>query len=88
MVLSKLIEKHESRYTKFWAIDEILESEFYDDEILSGSKADMVEWALVWYVGAIDDPYTVYLKEEDNNILLVYKRSVFTLSLRNLLYLK
>ena len=70
MVLSKLIEKHESRYTKFWAIDEILESEFYDDEILSGSKADMVEWALVWYVGAIDDPYTVYLKEEDNTELM------------------
>ncbi len=69
-VLSKLLEKHESRYTKFWAIDEILDEEFYDDEILSGSKADMVEWALVGYVGAIDDPYTVYLKEEDNTELM------------------
>jgi hypothetical protein len=38
-----LIEKHESRYTKFEAIDEILENEFYDEDILSGSKADMVE---------------------------------------------
>ena len=70
MVLSKLIERHESRYTKFEAIDEILDGEFYDDEILSGSKVDMVEWALVWYVGAIDDPYTVYLKEEDNTELM------------------
>ena len=69
-VLSTLLEKHESKYTKFWAIDEILENEYYDEDVLSGSKADMVEWALVWYVGAIDDPYTVYLREEDNTELM------------------
>lgn len=69
-VLSTLLEKHESRYTKFWAIDEILENEYYDEEILSGSKADMIEWALAWYVGAIDDPHTVYLREEDNTELM------------------
>ncbi len=69
-VLSKLIQRYESRYTKFEAIDEILDGEFYDEEVLSGSKDDMVEWALVWYVGAIDDPYTVYLKEEDNTELM------------------
>ena len=69
-VLSTLLEKHESRYTKFWAIDEILENEYYDEEILSGSKADMIEGALVWYVGAIDDPHTVYLREEDNTELM------------------
>ena len=70
MILSKLVEKHESKYTKFWVIDEILESEYYNEEILSDSKDDMVEWALVGYVGAIDDPYTVYLKEEDNTELM------------------
>ena len=69
-VLSTLLEKHESKYTKFWAIDEILENEYYDEDVLSGSKADMVEWALVWYVGAIDDPHTVYLREEDNTELM------------------
>lgn len=69
-VLSKLIEKHESKYTKFWAIDEILDEEFYDEDVLSGSKADMIEWALVGYVWAIDDPYTVYLQEEDNTELM------------------
>lgn len=69
-VLNKLIEKHEIKYTKFWAIDEILDEEFYDEEILSWSKGDMVEWALVGYVGAIDDPYTAYLKEEDNTELM------------------
>lgn len=69
-ILSNLIEKYESRYVKFWTIDKILDEEFYDEEILSGSKADMMEWALVWYVGAIDDPYTVYLKEEDNTELM------------------
>ncbi len=69
-VLSKLIEKHESRYTKFWAIDEILDGEFFDEKTLSGSKADMLEWALVGYVWAINDPYTVYLKEEDNTELM------------------
>lgn len=69
-VLGKLMENYESRYIKFWAIDEILDEQYYDDEVLSGSKVDMMEWALVWYVGAIDDPYTVYLKEEDNAELM------------------
>ena len=70
MIFNELVEKHESRYTKFEIIDGILNGEFYDEGILSGSKADMVEWALVWYVGAIDDPYTVYLREEDNTELM------------------
>jgi hypothetical protein len=43
MVLSKLIEKHESKYTKFSAIDEILEREYYDEELLKNSTNDMVE---------------------------------------------
>lgn len=70
VVLNKLIEKHESKYAKFSAIDEILEKEYYDDEILNDSKADMIEWALVGYVWAIDDPHTVYLKKEDNAELM------------------
>ena len=69
IVLSKLIEKHESKYTKFSAIDEILEREYYDEELLKNSADDMVEWALVGYVWAIDDPHTVYLKEENNTEL-------------------
>ena len=64
IVLSKLIEKHESKYTKFSAIDEILENEYYDEKLLKNSENDMIEWALVGYVWAIDDPHTVYLKEE------------------------
>lgn len=70
VVLNKLIEKHESKYAKFSAIDEILEKEYYDDEILNDSKADMIEWALVGYVWAIDDPHTVYLRKEDNAELM------------------
>lgn len=69
MVLSKLIEKHESKYTKFSAIDEILEKEFYDEEVLKNSANDMIEWALVGYVWAIDDPHTIYLKEDQNTEL-------------------
>ena len=69
-VLTKLIEKHESKYAKFSAIDEILEWEYYDEELLKNSADDMVEWALVGYVGAIDDPHTMYLKEEDNTELM------------------
>ena len=68
-ILSKLVERHESKYTKFSAIDEILEREYYDEEILKNSADDMVEWALVGYVGAIDDPHTMYLKEEENTEL-------------------
>ena len=69
-VLNTLLEKHESKYTKFWAIDEILENEYYDEELLKNSASDMVEWALVGYVGAINDPHTVYLREEDNTELM------------------
>ena len=69
-VLTKLIEKHESKYAKFSAIDEILEREYYDEEILKNSADDMVEWALAGYVRSIDDPHTVYLKEEDNTELM------------------
>ena len=65
-VLSKLIEKHESKYTKFSAIDEILENEYYDEELLKESTNDMIEWALVGYVKWISDPNTVYLREEAN----------------------
>ena len=68
-VLNTLLEKHESKYTKFWAIDEILENEYYDEELLKNSASDMVEWALVGYVGAINDPHTVYLREEANTEL-------------------
>ena len=68
-ILSKLVERHESKYTKFSAIDEILEREYYDEEILKNSADDMVEWALIGYVGAIDDPHTMYLKEEENTEL-------------------
>jgi hypothetical protein len=42
-VLTKLIEKHESKYAKFSAIDEILEREYYDEEILKNSTNDMIE---------------------------------------------
>jgi len=69
IVLSKLIEKHESKYAKFSAIDEILEREYYDEELLKDSADDMVEWALVGYVKGISDPHTTYLKEEANTYL-------------------
>ena len=68
-VLNKLIEKHESKYTKFWTIDEVLENEYYDEELLKNSANDMIEWALVGYVKAIDDVYTVYLTQEENSEL-------------------
>jgi len=69
VVLSKLVEKHESKYAKFSAIDEILEREYYDENILKDSAKDMVEWALIGYVWAIDDPHTMYLKKEENTEL-------------------
>ena len=69
-ILNELIEKQESKYVKFSAIDQLLEDEFYDEEILENSADDMIEWALVWYVKAIDDPYTTYLREEENTELI------------------
>jgi hypothetical protein len=42
-VLTKLIEKHESKYTKFSAIDEILEKEYYDEDLLKNSTDNMIE---------------------------------------------
>ena len=69
VVLNTLIEKHESKYTKFSAIDEVLENAYYDEELLKDSANDMIEWALVGYVWAIDDPHTIYLREEQNTEL-------------------
>jgi hypothetical protein len=43
VVLNTLIEKHESKYTKFSAIDEVLENAFYDEELLKDSANDMIE---------------------------------------------
>ena len=68
-VLNKLIEKHEPKYAKFSAIDEILENEFYDEELLKDSANDMIEWALIGYVWGINDPHTIYLKEDQNTEL-------------------
>ena len=68
-ILNTLLEKHESKYAKFSAIDEILENEFYDESLLKNSANNMVEWALVGYVWAIDDPHTIYLKQEQNTEL-------------------
>lgn len=68
-VLNKLIEKHESKYAKFSAIDEILENEFYDEKLLKDSANDMIEWALIGYVWGINDPHTIYLKEDQNTEL-------------------
>ena len=68
-IISKFLQNHESKYTKFAAIDQLLESEYYDQELFSNSTEDMIEWALAWYVWALNDPYTVYLKEEENKEL-------------------
>ena len=38
--------------------------------MLKNSANDMIEWALFGYVRAIDDPHTVYLKEEYNTELM------------------
>ena len=69
-VVNELIENHESKYVKFSAIDKLLEEEFYDEEILQNSANSMIEWALIGYVWAINDPHTVYLREQDNTELI------------------
>ena len=69
-VLSKILNKHELKYNKFSSIDSLLKSEFYDQELLTNSADNMIEWALVWYVWGLADPYTVYLKEEENTELI------------------
>lgn len=70
VTVSKLVQEHESMYSKFSAIDYLLESEFYDQNALSGAYDKMIDWALVWYVDALDDPYTTYLTKENNTDLL------------------
>ena len=68
-IVSNFLEKQDLKYAKFSAIDQLLEDEFYDEELLKNSANNMVEWALAGYVKAIDDPYTSYLKEEENTEL-------------------
>jgi hypothetical protein len=42
-LLNTLIQNKESKYSKFLAIDGILEREFYDQELLNNSSEEMVE---------------------------------------------
>ena len=68
-ILYNLMQNHESKYTKFTAIDQLLESEYYDQDSLTDSTNEMIEGALAWYVWGLNDPYTVYLREEENTEL-------------------
>ena len=68
-IVNTLFQEHESRFSKFNAIDYLLQSEYYDQDTLSGSYDNMVEWALAGYVDGLNDPYTIYLKEEENTEL-------------------
>ena len=69
IVVSRLINVRESKFSKFSAIDDLLKSEFYDQDVLNDSYNKMIDWALAWYVESLNDPYTVYLKEEENAAL-------------------
>ncbi|MBQ5945649.1 hypothetical protein IJL65_04690 [bacterium] len=42
-IVNSFLEKQDSKYAKFSAIDQLLEEEFYDEEILKDSANDMVE---------------------------------------------
>ena len=55
-ILYKFTQIYESKYSKFTSIDHLLESEFYDQDLLNSWSNDMIEWALVWYVWALNDP--------------------------------
>ena len=68
-IVNNFLEKQDLKYAKFSAIDQLLEDEFYDEELLKNSTNNMIEWALAGYVKGIDDPYTSYLKEEENTEL-------------------
>lgn len=65
-IVNNLFKEHENRFIKFAKIDSLLQSEYYDQDTLNNSYNNMIEWALVWYVNGLKDPYTTYLREEEN----------------------
>ena len=68
-IISKYFQVHESKYSKFESIDYLLNEEFFDKDKLEKAWDDMINYALDWYVKWLNDPYTVYLKKEENNEL-------------------
>lgn len=53
------------KYERFEAIDAILQSAYYDTQKINTGK--MLNNALKAYVDALDDPYTIYMDNEQNS---------------------
>ena len=69
IILHHFFNDYEIKFSKIASIDKLLKSEYFDQELLENSTDDMVEWALAGYVWALNDPYTAYLREEENEDL-------------------
>ncbi len=54
----------EQKYSRFEDVLKILKKEYYNQDLLLSWEKSMVDKALAAYVNAIDDPYTVYMDNQ------------------------
>lgn len=54
----------EQKYSRFEDVLKVLKKEYYNQDLLLSWEKSMVDKALAAYVNAIDDPYTVYMNNQ------------------------
>ena len=57
----------QQKYSRFEDVLKLLKREYYDQDLLLSWEKSMVDRALAAYVNAIDDPYTVYMDNQQSS---------------------
>lgn len=64
---TSLTNNLEKKYSRFEDVLKILQREYYDQDLLLSGEKTMIDSALAAYVNAIDDPYTVYMNNQESS---------------------
>ncbi|MFZ2150762.1 MAG: S41 family peptidase [Candidatus Absconditicoccaceae bacterium] len=57
----------QQKYSRFEDVLKVLKREYYDQVLLLSGEKSMIDSALAAYVNAIDDPYTVYMDNQQSS---------------------
>lgn len=57
----------QQKYARFEGVLKVLKREYYDQDLLLSGEKSMIDRALAAYVNAIDDPYTIYMDNQQSS---------------------
>lgn len=57
----------QQKYARFEDVLKVLKREYYDQDLLLSGEKSMIDRALAAYVNAIDDPYTIYMDNQQSS---------------------